>query len=65
MDAQTGLLILVVVLIGLFILGRELTCWYLKINRLIEVLESIDESLKTLPTVARLDQSGQRIHKAY
>lgn len=31
-----------------FILLRELVCWYFKINRVVTLLESIDKSLKTL-----------------
>jgi hypothetical protein len=32
---------------------REFMCWYWKINQALRLLESIDESLKQLPTVSR------------
>ena len=42
-------LLLTQVLVLLLI--RPLICWYLKINRMVKALESIDASLKCLPAV--------------
>jgi len=36
-----------------FLVIREFWCWYFKINRVVKLLESIDASLRTLPTVAK------------
>ena len=30
----------------LFLLGREIVCWYFKINKIVEILEEIRDSLK-------------------
>lgn len=40
--AVIGLLILIV----LFLAVREIVCWYWKINRIVELLESIDTRLR-------------------
>lgn len=34
-----------IILIGLFLLCREVMCWYWKINKLVALLESIDRKL--------------------
>lgn len=51
MDAAFILSIAMVVVV--FLVLREVWCWYWKINRMVALLESIDESLKQLPAVAR------------
>jgi len=53
----SGLAILVVV----FLVLREFWCWYWKINRVVALLESIDESLKQLPAVRQYDDDGRRM----
>ncbi len=60
-DSQLALFVLVVVSVAVFLLFREFWCWYWKINRRIELLESIDESLKQLPAVREYDERGQRL----
>jgi hypothetical protein len=30
----------------IFLVGREVMCWYWKVNRIIQLLESIDRKLK-------------------
>lgn len=47
MDLAT-LIIFLLVLLGIFLLCRELNCWYWKINRRIELLEEQNNSLKTI-----------------
>lgn len=36
-----------------FILGRELLCWYWKINRVVELLESIEANTRKANTIAQ------------
>jgi len=43
----TALLIVVVILLTLFLICREIVCWYWKINRVVELLERIANSLET------------------
>jgi hypothetical protein len=38
--------------LGLFLICRNIVLWYWKINRIVSLLESIDDSLKQLPAVA-------------
>jgi hypothetical protein len=45
--------LLIVTIVVVFVLLREFWCWYWKLNRMIELLQSIDESLKQLPAVSR------------
>lgn len=40
-----SLLIFLLVTIVIFFIARELVCWYWKINRIVELLESIDRKL--------------------
>jgi hypothetical protein len=42
-DAVIALVIVVVI----FLVFRELVCWYWKINRMVELLESIDATLRS------------------
>jgi hypothetical protein len=42
MEALIGLVILII----FFFFGRELICWYLKINKITEILEEIRDELK-------------------
>lgn len=39
-------LVILGVLFLFFLIGRELVCWYWKINRTVELLEKIHEQLK-------------------
>jgi hypothetical protein len=36
-----------VIVIAIFLLFREVVCWYWKINRVVELLESIDATLRS------------------
>jgi hypothetical protein len=47
-DATSGVIVLVVLFL-LFLVGRELICWYFKINRRVDLLEEILEELKKKP----------------
>lgn len=47
-DTTTLITILAITLI-VFIVCRELTCWYFKINKTVELLEEIRDSLKDRP----------------
>jgi hypothetical protein len=55
--SMEGKMTIVIALVGAFALVmlllvmREVVLWYLKINRLVETLESIDLSLSLLPGV--------------
>jgi hypothetical protein len=46
MDNYTGAITGLVVLIIFFLLGRELICWYFKINKRVYLLEEILDELK-------------------
>lgn len=63
-DMLSTLLVALVLLVSLSLLLREFRCWYWKIDRAIELLKSIDESLKQLPAVRQYDDQGQRMAKA-
>jgi len=40
------MIIVLVVMLLFFLLGRELICWYFKMNKVVELLDSINEQLK-------------------
>ncbi len=61
MDSGAFLLSLFLVVL-LFLAVRSFWLWYWRINRMIVLLESIDESLKQLPVVRQHDHQGQRTH---
>ena len=46
MDSAVGLLIALCIMFLFFLLGREIVCWYFKINKTVELLEEIRDSLK-------------------
>jgi hypothetical protein len=46
MEGAIGLLIVIGIMLILFLLGREIVCWYFKINKTVELLEEIRDSLK-------------------
>jgi hypothetical protein len=43
----TAAIIAISVLFVLFLIGRELVCWYFKINKTVELLEEIRDLLKS------------------
>lgn len=47
------LLISLVIVLILFLIGREIVCWYFKINKTITVLEEIRDLLKSPQQVVR------------
>ncbi len=49
MDNIFGLIIALGIMLLFFLLGRELVCWYFKINKTVELLEEIRDSLKNNP----------------
>jgi TM2 domain-containing membrane protein YozV len=46
MDNIVDLLVLLGIMFLFFLLGRELVCWYFKINKTVELLEEIRDSPK-------------------
>ena len=47
--APLDALIFLGIVLALFLIGREVVCWYWKLNRIVELLESIDRQLSTRP----------------
>jgi hypothetical protein len=37
---------ILLVIVAVFLLIREIVCWYWKLNKIVDLLESIDKSLK-------------------
>jgi len=59
MDHSTNQLIVgLAIVFVFFLLIREFWCWYFKINKVVQLLESIDASLRTLPSVAKSRGEG-------
>lgn len=52
-----SLIIILVVLFCIFLVCRELNCWYWKINRRIEQLEEQNNNLKTI--IEKLERIGK------
>jgi hypothetical protein len=48
-----AVIVSIAIIVVVFLVLREVWCWYWKINRMVALLESIDESLKQLPAVTR------------
>jgi hypothetical protein len=46
MENIVFVLVTVAVMLLLFLMGREIVCWYFKINKTVELLEEIRDSLK-------------------
>ena len=60
-DNATLITVLVVALI-IFIVCREFTCWYFKINKTVELLEEIRDSLKNKPyDIATVDIDDRNV----
>ena len=57
--------IAIVVLVLVAWATRSIVLWYWRINKMVALLESIDESLKQLPAVRRhhfqAEQSGRKV----
>jgi len=49
------MLIYLVAVLVIFLIGREIACWYFKINKTIAVLEKIRDLLKYPPQVANVE----------
>jgi ABC-type uncharacterized transport system permease subunit len=45
----------------LFLIGRELTCWYFKINKTLAVLEEIRDLLKYPPQATSADNRTEPV----
>ncbi len=56
--SPSHLAIFLVILLAFFLLIREFWCWYFKLNKIVRLLESIDASLRTLPSVAKSRGEG-------
>ena len=56
-------LLAVVIVIGVFLIARELVCWYWKINAAMVHLKSIDENLAKLASSTRTPVSSQNYEK--
>jgi hypothetical protein len=50
-DLLIYFIVAIVILIGLFLLGRELACWYFKINKLIEIQQMQLNNLRAIKKV--------------
>jgi hypothetical protein len=48
--------------VGLMLLLRRLVWWYWGIDKMLETMRSIDESLRRMPAVRSYDSQGQRQH---
>lgn len=48
--------------LGLMLLARRIIWWYWGIDKMIDTLRSIDESLRQMPAVRSYDAQGQRQH---
>ena len=46
--------------VALILAMREFLLWYLKINRALEILRSIDASLRCLPAVRETEERRER-----
>ena len=46
MDSFFGVIVALGVMFLFFLLGRELICWYFKVNQIVALLEDIRDSLK-------------------
>lgn len=49
MDSAVVLIVALGVMLLFFLLGRELICWYFKVNQIVALLEDIRDSLKNKP----------------
>ena len=47
-QSMTSALTVIAVLFVIFLVGREIICWYWKINRSVELMEEILQELKKL-----------------
>jgi len=45
-DFALGLIVTLFVFVGIFLVCREIMCWYWKQNKIVELLEEIKEKLK-------------------
>jgi len=59
--AFSGVVILAI-WVGLMLLLRRLVWWYWGIDKMLETMRSIDESLRRMPAVRSYDSQGQRQH---
>ena len=50
-----GLIVALVILFGIFLIMRELMCWYWKINEVVSLLKSIDNKLSRNSSNSALD----------
>jgi hypothetical protein len=46
-DPLVAAVVTLVIVIAIFLVFREVVCWYWKINRMVELLESIDATLRS------------------
>jgi hypothetical protein len=46
MDSAVGVIVALGLMLLFFLLGRELICWYFKVNQIVALLEDIRDSLK-------------------
>ena len=54
MDETVGLILIgILVWIVIWFIAREVMCWYWKVNKIISLLESIDQRLTRLTIVQR------------
>lgn len=46
MDSFIGVMAAILITLFLFLIGREIVCWYFKINQITSILEEIRDALK-------------------
>jgi len=58
-----NLIIVLLVLIGIFLLCRELMCWYWKINEMVTTLKQIDLKLAIIVSEYKIYEDGSVKHR--
>lgn len=49
MDSNAALFGTLIIIAAIFLIGREFTTWYFKLNRIVRLLERIATDLETKP----------------
>ncbi len=52
-------LIIVLIVVLLAVLLREVTCWYWKVNKMVELLQSIDNRLSKIENSQKANNNNQ------
>lgn len=58
LGSGVGILVALLIVVGLFIICREIVCWYWKINQIVTVNQSIDKNIERLVQIMEnIDQN--------